>query len=865
LDGQQRITTLYGIMRGEPPKFFDGNLQAFTGLYFNLDDEVFEFYAPLKMKNNPRWINVTELMQIGAGEAIQRLFANQELRSNLNIYINRLNAIDGIKNIELHVEKVTGDDKSSDVVVEIFNRVNSGGTKLSKGDLALAKICASWPEARQEMKASISRWKQAGFDFNLDWLLRNITTILTDQAMFSALKDIDTLTFQNGLKQAEMTCNYLLNMISGRLGLDHDRVLGGRYAFPVMTCYLARTGGKLQDARQRDKILYWYIHSFLSGRFTGSTETALNQDLRMLDDTANAIDHLIGQLRLSRRDLYIRPEDFAVSSLGARYYPMLYMLTRVCDARDWGDGLPLSANLLGRVNALQVHHIFPKALLYKHNYRQSDVNAIANFCFLTQGTNLDISAKKPAIYFKKIEEDFPGALASQWIPMDSNLWEVERYQDFLVERRKLLAGAANKFLDTLLTATPASVDYSTEVPQITTIVSGEDEDELQALISWSIASGFPKPELNFDVCDPISGEVLATVDVAWPRGLQEGYSQPIALLLGEEEQNIAGLNQVGYRFFINIETLRRYLENNVDTSNLEEFTLTYTLTGHSKEVWSVAISANGQTLVSGSGDRTIKMWNVNTGQLLHTFQGHSARVFSTAISPDEKILVSGSGDGIIKVWNLRTRQLLRTLTGHSKEVWSVAISANGQTLVSGSADKTVKIWDLNTGQLLHTLTGNAGYVLSVLVSPDGKTLIHGSCQEDNSIKVWDLQTGQLLRTLKGHSIAVNSLAISADGQTLVSGGTDKVVKIWDLNTGQLLHTFTGPSLKVNSVAISADRQTLASGSSDRTIKLWNPHTKQLICILTGHSKEVWSVAVSRDGQTLVSGSGDQTIKVWRKQ
>ena len=321
---------------------------------------------------------------------------------------------------------MTGEDKSVDVVVEIFNRVNSGGTKLSKGDLALAKICASWPEARQVMKGCVNRWGQAGYDFDLDWLLRNITTILTGQAMFSALKDMDTPTFQHGLKQAEEACNYLLNMISGRLGLDHDRVLGGRYAFPVMTCYLAHNGGKIRDARQRDKLLYWYIHSFLSGRFTGSTETVLNQDLRMLDDTHHTLDRLIEQLRLSRRELSIRPEDFAVSSLGARFYQLLYMLTRVGSARDWGNGNPLYAHLLGKQNALQVHHIFPRALLYKHGYSKFDVNSIANFCFLTQDTNLDIGAKEPAHYFLEIEEDWPSALASQWVPMDRTLWKVER-------------------------------------------------------------------------------------------------------------------------------------------------------------------------------------------------------------------------------------------------------------------------------------------------------------------------------------------------------------------------------------------------------------------------------------------------------
>ncbi len=120
---------------------------------------------------------------------------------------------------------------------------------------------------------------------------------------------------------ARDTCNYLLNMISGRLGLDHDRVLGGRYAFPVMTRYLALRGGKLGDARERDRLLYWYVHSFLWGRFAGSTETVLNQDLGVLEPVDGALDRLIEQLRLSRGSLTIRPEDFAGWSLGARFYP----------------------------------------------------------------------------------------------------------------------------------------------------------------------------------------------------------------------------------------------------------------------------------------------------------------------------------------------------------------------------------------------------------------------------------------------------------------------------------------------------------------------------------------------------------------
>jgi hypothetical protein len=179
LDGQQRITTLYGIVRGTPPPFFDGHASAFTGLHFHLEDESFEFYMPTKMKDNPLWIDVTQLMQIGSGSAAERLFESPELRSNFSTYMNRLNAIYAINEVNLHTEEVAGEDKTVDVVVDIFNRVNSAGTKLSKGDLALAKICAAWPEAREELRKRLSKWRGAGFDFKMDWLLRNINTIVT--------------------------------------------------------------------------------------------------------------------------------------------------------------------------------------------------------------------------------------------------------------------------------------------------------------------------------------------------------------------------------------------------------------------------------------------------------------------------------------------------------------------------------------------------------------------------------------------------------------------------------------------------------------------------------------------------------------
>jgi hypothetical protein len=569
LDGQQRITSLYGIIRGRPPRFFDGNPQAFTGLYFHLDDEAFEFYSPLKMKDDPLWVNVTELMQQGVGPFITRLMARPELAPRLNAYVNRLAAINAVKEVDLHIEEVSGEDKTIDVVVEIFNKVNSGGTKLSKGDLALAKICAEWPEARDEMKKRLGKWQRAGFQFKLDWRLRTVNAVVTGEALFTALKDVDTPVFQKGLQRAEKSVDYLLNLIASRLGLDHDLVLGSRYSFPLLARYLDRRGGHPADARERDRLLFWYVHTFLWGRYSGSTESVLNQDLASIEGADEPLDRLIDGLRQNRGDLRLHPDDFSGWSRSARFYPLLYMMTRVCHAQDWATGVELSAHLLGHLSRLQVHHIFPKALLYKHGYKKSEVNAIANFTFLTQETNLLVSDRDPAEYLHEFAAKYPGAVASHWIPADQSLWRVENYPAFLAARRGLLAEAANQFLDGL------RYGPSPELPAATPIlerpvaaipggVAGEDEERLlHEVNAWVVGQGLPAGEFMHELADPETGEPLAVLDLAWPGGLQEGLSQPVALLIDEGQETEEAANRAGYRYFTDAEALRAYVRKEI--------------------------------------------------------------------------------------------------------------------------------------------------------------------------------------------------------------------------------------------------------------------------------------------------------------
>ena len=538
LDGQQRISSLYGLIQGKPPKFFDGDAKAFTGLHFNVKDEVFEFYLPTKMKGDPCWLDVTEVLKEGVGKTMQKLLQIPDLQADIPQYLNRINAIENIKSIDLHVEEVSGADKTVDVVVDIFNRVNSGGTKLSKGDLTLARICAQWPDARDEMKKRLAKWRKAGYEFSLDWLLRCINAVVTGEALFTAMKDVSTSEFKDGLALTESIIDRVLNLIASRLGLDHDRVLGSRFAIPLMARYLHQRGGKLKNQAERDRLLYWYVHTLLWGRYSGSTESVLNKDLEAIEAANSqsengALDKLIGNLRDNRGDLKLNEQDFSGSSKGNRFYPLLYMMTRVCHARDWGTGDELSNHLLGHLSSLQIHHFFPKALLYKAGLGKREVNAIANFTFLTQETNLEVTDRNPVDYVPEYQIRTPGSIESHWIPVgEKELFQTSSYANFLEARRHLLAEAANEFLKKLYhgdVPDPVDLDTTDFVQRAAEYVPGgidsdEEEERLLRCNRWCQKNGLPQGAMAYELIEAETGKQLAFLDLAWPEGLPVSYT-----------------------------------------------------------------------------------------------------------------------------------------------------------------------------------------------------------------------------------------------------------------------------------------------------------------------------------------------------
>lgn len=292
------------------------------------------------------------------------------------------------------------------------------------------------------------------------------------------------------------------------------------------------------------------------------------------------------------------------------------------------------------------------------------------------------------------------------------------------------------------------------------------------------------------------------------------------------------------------------------------------LAGHSGPIWTVAISADGQTLVSGGADSNVKVWDLPSGKLRHTLSGHDDTVWSVAISADGKTLASGSSDKTIKVWSVPSGKLLRTLSGHNDTVWSVAISANGKILASGGEDKIVKVWSVPTGKLVSTLSGYQDTVRAVAISPNGQVLASGS--SDKTIKVWNLRTGALAYSLSGHRERVTSVAMSPKDQTLVSGSRDKTVKVWNLQTGELLRTLPEQQ-PVNAVAINPIRESLpkqasqlvASGSGPET-KLWSLPEGKILRTFPGNSGDITAIVFSQDGERLIRSTQNKTIQVWQR-
>ena len=281
----------------------------------------------------------------------------------------------------------------------------------------------------------------------------------------------------------------------------------------------------------------------------------------------------------------------------------------------------------------------------------------------------------------------------------------------------------------------------------------------------------------------------------------------------------------------------------------------HTLQGHQAWVRSVAVCGDGRWAASGNGDKTIKVWNLETGALRYQLEGHTSWVRAVAASSDSALLASASNDKTVRLWDLSTGQCRHVLEGHRDWVRAVTFLTQ-RRLVSAGQDQAIRVWDLASRTTIKTLTGHRHWVLATALTASGELV---SASRDRTLRIWDLESGTCRQVLAGHDAEVTCITQCPRTGHIISGSADRTIRYWDPDTGQCLHTTPCPS-SINSLAIQPQWQLLAAACSNKTIRLWNLDREPL-GELVGHRNWVWSVSFSPQAP-LASGSWDGTVKIW---
>jgi serine/threonine protein kinase len=283
------------------------------------------------------------------------------------------------------------------------------------------------------------------------------------------------------------------------------------------------------------------------------------------------------------------------------------------------------------------------------------------------------------------------------------------------------------------------------------------------------------------------------------------------------------------------------------------------LTGHAGIVVAIDFCDGGRSVVSGSADRTLRLWDVGTGQEKLRFGETRHEVGCLAVVPSTGIVLAGQGV-TVRGYEVGTGREVYTLTGHNDAVRCVAISGDGKRAASGGDDRTVRVWDLARGREIHRFTRHRAGVTGVALSADGKVILSGA--RDQTLRLWEAGTGRELHAFNAPRGPVLCVALTPDEQYACSGHFDTTLRLWDVHTGREVRRFAGHEKMVNGVAYCPDGR-LVSASHDQTVRFWDTASGAELASCVGHGGPVAVVAVSPDGLLVASGSFDQTVRLWQ--
>jgi hypothetical protein len=542
LDGQQRVTTLYMLINGVIPPYYTAPeiMNDTRGLYVNVETLELNYYMKTRMENNPSWQNITDVFKskisafdlqakyAGAGRAL----GMEELKK-LN---DNINSITRIKEREFPEQTIPVKATIREAI-DIFYKVNASGVALTEAELALAQISGYWPQARDRFKAKLAALEKEGFVFKLDFVVYVLLGCLYH--MGSDMRKLHLAENDEKIRAAwdrldNQVLDYVVNLLRANAFIDHTDEINSPYALvPIIVYCFDKNGAHLTDAEIR-KMVKWFFYSQVRTRYVSQLPQKLDRDLRTVAESPQPFDEMLQVIRDESQGLEIQPAEFVGRAVQHPLFSMVRWYLKSRGAVCLTTGMSLRKNM-GSKYKLERDHIFPYSKLKEVGYGEANrvkyalAQELTNRAILTQVENRTKSAAHAADYLASAKAKFPKALELQCIPEDPELWKIENYEQFLEERRRILAKHLNAFLDKI-TATEETV---APVSLEEMIAEGEsDELEFKSTLRWSLNEGIVDKKLEDVILKTVAafansagGTLLIGVDDSGEvLGLEQDYA-----------------------------------------------------------------------------------------------------------------------------------------------------------------------------------------------------------------------------------------------------------------------------------------------------------------------------------------------------
>ena len=472
LDGQQRLTSLSAIMRGEPVHV-RGRKRPIE-ILFNLDHpdkpeetmEVSDYDADVedegeakadpnrmtfavkdrKLANDPRWVSVTQFfIADDPSPFLERAGATSIRDEKYKKYSSRLAKLRRIRDYSYRVETL-GRDLTYPEVTDIFVRVNSLGVRLPGSALAQAQITAKWPNSLRKFEEFEASCESKGFAIDLGTHIRNLVAVATGEGSFRNVGGLSRNKLETAWESTKEATEDALDFLRG-CHVDSMALLSSPYLIiPLTLCRCLHKGQ--WSAQEVGKLAYWVHVASMKSRYSrGSSETILEQDLRAVKK--QDIDQMLTGIRSQFGHLEVLPADLLGKRSNSPYYKAMFLAFRQAQARDWHTHQPVSLDNMQNKNKIQSHHIFPRAVLRAEDVPNEKVEDMCNRAFIGAKTNNQLIGKRPPhdYLLQLVNENGDGELQKQCIPTDPDLWQVVNYDRFLQKRRELIAKRLNAFLE----------------------------------------------------------------------------------------------------------------------------------------------------------------------------------------------------------------------------------------------------------------------------------------------------------------------------------------------------------------------------------------------------------------------------------